>query len=137
MINVVVLQGRVAKDPEMKRTTSGESVCTFRIASDDLYGKSKKTIFMGVSAWGKQAEFCSKYFKKGMMVGVSGKLTQSKYTNRQGVEVTITEIMADHVDFMGSKGDSGKQAEEPQEQNNKPRGANLESIEVNEDDLPF
>ena len=82
MINNVVLVGRLTRDPELRTTNSGMSVASFTIASDDRRGGQKTTIFMAVSVFGKQADVVAKYTKKGVLVGVTGRLTQRKYVRR-------------------------------------------------------
>lgn len=105
MINNVVLQGRLTRDPELKTTPSGVSVLTFDIANDRAYSKGteKKTDFYSVVAWRNTAEFIARNFCKGQMIGVTGHLQTSEYTDREGNRRKAVEIVADNVDFMGDK----------------------------------
>ena len=148
MINNVVLVGRLTRDPELRTTNSGMSVASFTIASDDRRGGQTTTIFMAVSVFGKQADVVAKYTKKGVLVGVTGRLTQRKYVRRvDNVEVTATEIVAERVDLMEPKAgnaslnDSGYQSDLPvnsgmsAKQDVEPMSGNTDPLL--EDDLPF
>lgn len=108
MYNKTMLMGRIANDLELKTTPSGVSVCSFRIAVDRRFqtkGEEKKTDFFNIIAWRQQAEFVSRYFKKGSMIFVDGELQTRQYTNKDGVNVTVTEIVADQISFTGEKRD--------------------------------
>lgn len=106
MLNVVAIQGRLTHDPELKTTPNGVSVCTFRIAVDRSYvphGEERQTDFITVTAWRKTAEFVSKYFQKGSMISVQGRLETRKYQDKNGNNRTATEVLAAEVGFCGSK----------------------------------
>lgn len=106
MLNVVVLTGRLVADPELKTTQSGNSVCTFRVAVDRSYapqGEERKADFITVTAWRKTAEFVSKYFQKGSMISVQGRLETRQYKDKNGNNRTATEVLAAEVGFCGSK----------------------------------
>ena len=151
MVNSVVLVGRLTRDPELRKTSSGMSVASFRLAVDDSRkgpNGEKVTIFMPVSIFGNAADTVVKFTRKGALVGVVGRLTQRKYTNRAGVEITATEIAANQVEFLEPKGakaieDSGYSpdvpAPEPQNQAaaHQEDSKNLDSIDIVDDDLPF
>lgn len=111
MLNVVAIQGRLTHDPELKTTPNGVSVCSFRIAVDRSYvphGEERQTDFITVTAWRKTAEFVSKYFQKGSMISVQGRLETRQYQDQQGSNRTVVEIVASNVSFC-----SGKAAEKP------------------------
>ena len=113
MYNKTILMGRLTRDPELKTTPSGESVCTFSIAVDRRYqtkGEEKKTDFFNIVAWRQTGEFVSRYFKKGNMILVEGELQTRQYTNKDGVNVTVTEINAEQVSFTGEKARDGAQS---------------------------
>lgn len=137
MINNVVLQGRLTKDPVLRTTTSGKSVCGLSIASDDGYGATKVTIFMEVTAWNKTAEYCAQYLRKGNMVIVTGRLVQRKYKNRQGIEVSTTEITASQVENVTPKDQAPATENEAAVEAQKPVSHNVAGLGVNDDDLPF
>lgn len=106
MLNVVVLTGRLVADPELKTTQSGNSVCTFRVAVDRSYapqGEERKADFITVTAWRKTAEFVSKYFQKGSMISVQGRLETRQYQDKNGNNRTATEVLAAEVGFCGPK----------------------------------
>ena len=106
MINTVVIQGRLTRDPELKTTQSGTSVVSFSIANQRSYAKDgtdRKTDFYDVLAWRQTAEFICRNFRKGQMIGITGRLQTDSYTNREGKTVTRTEILAEQADFLESK----------------------------------
>ena len=106
MLNVVAIIGRTVKDPELKTTTNGKSVCSFRIANDSGYkdasGQSQ-TNWLDVTAWGKTAEFVCKYFFKGSLIAIDGRLQTRQYQDKNGQNRTAVEIVANNVSFAGSK----------------------------------
>lgn len=106
MINSVVITGRLTKDPERRTFPSGATLASFRVACDDSRkgpNGEKTTLFINVSAWGQLADTVIKYMKKGSLVGVTGRLTSRKYTNKAGVESEVVEINASSVEFLESK----------------------------------
>lgn len=143
MLNRIVIIGRLTRDPELRRTTSGVSVASFTIACDDSYrgqNGEKNTVFLNCSCFRNVAENVAKFTRKGSLVAVSGRITQRKYVNRDNVQVTVTEISADGVEFLEPKSanqaNDGYVADVPAtgsaEQND-----DSDSIDVIEDDLPF
>ena len=106
MLNKVVLMGRLTKDPELRRTGSGTAVTSFSLACDrDFKSKSgdKDTDFIEVVAWKNTAEFVSKYFSKGRMAVVEGRLQIRDWTDKAGNKRTTAEVVADNVYFADSK----------------------------------
>lgn len=106
MLNSVIIMGRLVMDPELRRTQSGVAVTSFRIAVDrDFKGQdgSKQADFFDVVAWRNTAEFVSKYFTKGRMAVVDGKLQSRKWTDKDGGKRVAIEIIADNVYFGDSK----------------------------------
>ncbi len=107
MLNHIVLMGRLTRDPELRRTGSGIAVASFTIAVDrDFSGKDsgeKETDFIDIVAWRQTGEFVSKYFTKGRMAVVSGRLQIRKWQNKDGENRYSTEVVADHVYFGDSK----------------------------------
>ena len=102
MINNVVIMGRLTKDAEERKTNSGKSVCSFCVALDDRFDK-EKTHFVDVIAWNKTAEFVCKYFHKGSMIAVQGRLTTRMWEDKNGSKHKAVEIVADEVSFCGDK----------------------------------
>ena len=105
MFNLVVLTGRLTADPELKTTPNGISVCTFGIAVDRAYknGEEKQTDFINIVAWRKTAEFISKYFKKGNVIGIEGSIQTRKFQDKDGNNRTAFEVVANNVQFVESK----------------------------------
>ena len=106
MLNKIILMGRLARDPELKRTTSGTAVTSFSLAVDrDFKSQSgeKETDFIDVVAWRSTAEFVSKYFTKGRMAVVEGRLQIRDWTDRDGGKRRSAEVVADNVYFADSK----------------------------------
>lgn len=111
MLNVAVIMGRLVAAPELRSTPSGISVTSFRVAVDRSYasrdGGERQTDFIDVTAWRNTAEFVCKYFTKGQMIAVNGRIQTRSYEDKQGNKRTAVEIVADNVNFCGSKRESG------------------------------
>lgn len=109
MLNHIVLQGRLTRDPELRHTQSNVAVATFSLACDrDFKDKStgeKGVDFITVVAWRATAEFVSKYFSKGRMAVVAGRLQMRDWTDKDGNKRTSAEILAENVYFGDSKKD--------------------------------
>ena len=106
MLNHIVLMGRLTRDPELRRTGSGVAVASFAIAVDRDYSPKegeKETDFIEIVAWRQTGEFVSKYFRKGRMAVVDGRLQVRKWKNKDGENRYSTEVIADHVYFGDSK----------------------------------
>ena len=106
MLNKVVIMGRFTKDPELRRTGSGTAVTSFSLACDrDFKSQSgdKETDFIEVVAWKNTAEFVSKYFSKGRMAVVEGRLQIRDWTDKDGGKRRSAEVVADNVYFADSK----------------------------------
>ena len=110
MLNHIVIMGRLTRDPELRRTGSGIAVASFTVAVDrDFSGKDggeKETDFIDCVAWRQTGEFVSKYFTKGRMAVVSGRLQIRSWTDKDGNKRRSAEVVADNVYF----GDSKKEA---------------------------
>lgn len=108
MYNHIVVHGRLTADPELKQTQSGVSVCRFTVAVDRSYknGEEKLTDFFTVVCWRGLADMVSKYFAKGKEILVSGEMQSQKWQDNEGNNRTSWEIMANSVDFCGSKSDN-------------------------------
>lgn len=114
MLNKVFMQGRLVADPELRRTPNGVSVASFRIAVDrDFKDKSgeRQADFVNVIAWRATGEFVSKFFSKGRMAIVEGKLQTRSYEDRDGNKRTATEVVADNIYFGDSKRDQEPEKE--------------------------
>ena len=97
--------GRLVRDPELNTTNSGIAVCKFTVAVNRPYQKDKErqADFINVTAWRQTAEFVSKYFSKGSVIIVEGKLQNNDYTDKDGVKHYSMVVQADNVNFGGSK----------------------------------
>jgi single-strand DNA-binding protein len=121
-LNRVEIIGRLGRDPELRYTQSGSAVASMTIATDESYqdkdgNKVERTEWHRVSVFGKHAENCANYLKKGSMAYIDGSIATRKYTDQQGVEKYVTEIKAQRVQFLDSKKDGGQ----PQERQQAPR----------------
>lgn len=109
MLNRITIMGRLAKDPELRRTNGGTPVTSFTLAVDrDFKGQNgeKETDWIDVVAWRNTAEFVSKYFSKGRMAVVEGRLQIRNWTDKDGNKRKSAEVLADNVYFADSKRDS-------------------------------
>ena len=108
MLNKIIIMGRLTRDPELRRTGSGTAVTSFSVAVDrDFKSQSgeRETDFIDVVAWRSTAEFVSKYFSKGRMAVVEGRLQIRDWTDKDGGKRRSAEIVADNVYFGDSKRD--------------------------------
>lgn len=144
MFNLVVLTGRCVADPELKTTTNGISVCTFSIAVDRRYnsGEERQADFINIVAWRGSAEFVSKYFKKGDMIGIEGSIQTRRYQDRDGNNRTAFEVVANNIQFVGGKKSDNNSVDVDPE--NDPLNQVQDRLndfadmgEVEQDDLPF
>ena len=132
-INTITLSGRLATAPELRYTTNGTAVASGRIAVDDGYGEQKKTYFFDYNAWTHTAEYMAKYAAKGMLVAISGKLTQQTWQNQNGENrskavITVQEVVLPPKSNTVGAGD----LDSPYQDN--PYG---EEITFEDSDLPF
>ena len=111
-LNVCVIMGRFTRDPELRRTPSGVAVASFTLAVDRDYnpkdGGEKETDFIDCTAWRGTAEFISKYFSKGSMAVVCGRLQIRNWTDKEGNKRRTAEVVADNCYFGDSKKESGE-----------------------------
>lgn len=106
MLNVVAIMGRLVADPELRTTTQGTNVCTFRIACERSYtpkGQQRQADFVDIVAWGKTAEFICKFFQKGSMIAIDGSIQTRNYQDKQGNKRTAVEVVANNISFAGAK----------------------------------
>lgn len=133
MLNDVVIMGRLARDPELRRTQNGTSVASFTLAVDRDYkpdGGERECDFFDCVAWRGTGEFVSKYFSKGRMAIVSGRLQTRSWTDKDGGKRKSVEIVADNVYFGDSKKDTSGGYPTPA-----PGG--FEPVEEDDPDLPY
>lgn len=128
MFNLTVLTGRLTADPELKTTQSGVSVTSFSIAVQRRCksGEEAQTDFINIVAWRQNAEFIAKYFKKGNMIGIEGSIQTRKYTDKNGNNRVVFEVIANNVQFAESKSATAQENTNSEDLGN-----------VSDDDLPF
>lgn len=144
-MNISALTGRFTTDPELKTTPNGVSVTSFCLAVDRKYqssGEERKADFIDCVAWRKDAEFITKYFRKGSMIGIEGELQTRTYTDKNGNKRKVTEVVVSHASFCGSKSENNSGNSAPIENDPLPEFANkLNEFEevpnLSDDDLPF
>ena len=112
MLNRAILMGRLTADPELRQTPNGVSVASFTLAVNRNYSKNaqQQTDFIDIVAWRQTAEFVSRYFRKGQLVAVDGRIETRSYTDRNGVNRKAFEIVAEQVHFAESKASSERAA---------------------------
>lgn len=136
MFNIAILTGRMTADPELKTTPSGTSVCSFTIAVERRFkqGEERQADFVNIVAWRQTAEFVSKFFAKGSMIGIEGSIQTRKYQDKNGNNRTAFEVVANNVQFVESKKDNVTETEPASFSNADPD----DFTEISgDDDLPF
>lgn len=133
MISKVILMGRLTRDPEMRHTNSGTPVTTFSIAIDNGYGDNKRTDFVNCIAWNKTAEFVSKYFAKGKMIIVIGRITTRSWETQDGKRAYATEVVAQEVNFGESKSSQQTATQPPMQDDDD----DFTPLDEEDDDLLF
>lgn len=140
MFNLVVLTGRLTADPELKTTTNGIPVTTFSIAVNRNYraGEEQQTDFINIVAWRQRAEFITKYFKKGSLIGIEGSIQTRRYQDKNGNNRTAFEVVVNNAQFVESKRDGAAApiANEPASYSNADV-SDFAEIGGMDDDLPF
>lgn len=134
MLNKVIEMGRLTANPELKKTPKGTSVTNFCIAVERSYAYEsgeRETDFFNVVAWGGTAEFITRYFQKGKIIAITGKLQSRKWEDKDGNKRTSIEIMAETADFCGD----GKR--ETQETPSVGYNTDINQFAPPPDDLPF
>lgn len=132
MINKVILMGRLTREPELRHLEMDKSVCGFTIAIDNGYGDNKRTDFVNCVAWNKTAEFISKYFAKGKMIIVIGRVTSRSWETQDGHKRYVTEVIANEVNFGETKAARQTGTQQSMQDDN-----GFIPLDENDDDLPF
>ena len=144
MLNKAILMGRLVADPELRRTPNNNSVTSFTLAVNRSFvrqGEQPQTDFIDIVAWGKTAEFVSRYFVKGQQVAVAGRIQTRNWEDKQGNKRKSVEVVAEEVHFAEPKRDS-------QPRNDMPRGGDFDpmaglggnafaALPGDDNDLPF
>ena len=148
MLNCTTLIGRLVADPELKTTNSGKSVATFRIAVDRAFvkqGEQRQADFITIVAWGNQALFVSRYFSKGSMIAIQGRIQTRNFEDGNGNKRTAFEVVATEISFCGGKNETSPAPAQATTTTYAPAPAStptytpadFEEIPVDDDDLPF
>lgn len=139
MLNVTAIMGRLSRDPEPRQTTTGKNVASFTIACSrgrkDANGKDLVD-WIPVVAWEHTAEFVCKYFEKGSLIAIDGRLQSRTYKDRDGNNRTAIEIVANNANFAGSKSTGGGSNSVPAGNSYNEPTVQYDEIE-DEGDLPF
>lgn len=125
MLNLIVIQGRLTKDIELRWTQSEKAVVSFTLACDR--GRNNETDFIPCVAFGKTAEFIQKHFDKGEMMLADGRLQQRNWEDKNGNKRTSFDVLVNNVNFCVSKSKSASPSPD----------VKFEELDVSEDDLPF
>ena len=146
-MNRAMLIGRLANDPELRTTSGGVSVCQFRLAVNRRFANQqgvREADFIPIVVWRQQAETCARYLSKGSQCAVFGTIQTRSYDAQDGTKRYVTEVVADEVEFLGSKNDRPAPAADdlpiPPAQTAGPApSAKKESgfVEIDDDELPF
>lgn len=140
-MNKAILVGRLTKDPELRTTQSGVSVCSFTIACDRRYqkaGEEKKADFINCIAWRNEADFICKFFTKGMRMALDGSIQTRTWDDNNGVKHYATEVVVEHAEFAQSKSESSGMSSSPMPSaSSVPTGDIDGFMPVEDEDLPF
>lgn len=115
MLNVVAIMGRLVADPELRTTPAGVNVCQFRIACDRNFarqGEQRQADFVDIVAWRAQADFVCKYFSKGSLIVINGRIQTRNYQDKNGNNRTAFAVVAENINFGGSKGTSSAKVDD-------------------------
>lgn len=138
MLNRVILMGRLVADPELKTTESGNSVTSFRIAVERSYkkdGEQSKTDFIDIVCWRHAAEFVCRYFNKGSLIALEGRLQTRSYQAQDGTNRHVVEVVADNVSFTGERND--RSLINNIASKSEPDTSSYRNVYTPDDDLPF
>lgn len=149
-MNKIILIGRLTKDPELRYTQSGTAVVSFNLAVDRRFTNQngeREADFINCVAWNKTAEFISEYFHKGKQIAVEGRLQVRSYDGNDGQRHWVTEVVAEQVEFVGSKGHGNNQNDSgtgntdgsnaDSSSGNNPYAGLGEEVVFDDNDLPF
>lgn len=158
-VNKVILVGRLGRDPETRYTGSGQAVANFTMATDESYKdrngeRQKRTEWHRITAWGKLAEICQQYLKKGTMVYIEGRIQSREWQDKEGQKRTSYDIVANTMKMLSSRGDAAAAAGAAGVGAGAPRGEDMDQSapaeesygggggqaggpEISDEDIPF
>ena len=141
MLNHITIMGRLTRDPELRYTQSQTPVASFTLAVDRDFGGrdggEKQTDFIDCVAWRQTAEFVSKYFQKGSMAVVSGRLQIDNYTDNDGNKRKSAKVVADNIYFGDSKKDGAAGSQSDETASFTPAPSSFVQVDVDDGELPF
>lgn len=140
-VNHCIILGNLGRDPEMRYLPSGEAVATFSVATTEQWkdkqgGKQERTDWHRIEFIGRTAEVCGEYLKKGAPVYIEGRIQYDKWTDKEGVEKTMTKIRGDRMQMLGGKSD-GERSARPEPSPPKPDTPRKPKLDQFDDDIPF
>jgi single-strand DNA-binding protein len=136
-MNKVILMGRLTRDPELRYTNSQVATCSFSVAVDRNYrddNGNKQADFFNVVAWRTTADLCANYLSKGRQVAIMGQVQNRSYEDAQGNKRTVTEVIAESVEFIGGNNNTAQNESAGVKPTQRPKVDELEEIL---EDLPF
>ena len=140
MLNKIVIMGRLTRDPELRYTASNTPVASFSLAVDRDFkskeGGEKETDFIDCVAWRQTGEFAAKYFQKGSMAAVSGRLQLRDWTDKEGNKRRSAEVVADNIYFCGKK-ENSVGGEQVHSESDIRSALAIPGEPINDGDLPF
>lgn len=139
-MNRTILVGRLTKDPELRYTPNGVAVCQFNLAVNRPFTNQKgekEADFIQIVVWRTPAENAANYLTKGSLAGVDGRLQTRHYENNQGQRVYVTEVVADSVQFLDSRGSNQKGANGVRSNNAQANNPFGNTPDISDDNLPF
>lgn len=138
-MNNVQLVGRFTRDPEVRYTDGGTTVARFNLAVDRRFAKEgqQEADFISCVAFGKTAEFLEKWFRKGMRVGLTGRIQTGSYTNKDGQKVYTTDVVTDSVEFVENRKASENESPKQTEPHTDEDGFMNIPVDVEDEGLPF
>jgi single-strand DNA-binding protein len=145
-LNKAILIGRLGRDPEIRYTQDGAPVANFSLATSEFWNdrsgtRQERTEWHNIVAWNKLADLCKRYLGKGRQVYVEGRIQTREWDDRDGNKRRTTEIVANQIVFLGSRGESPEEpASEPEMRRRDPapeQEARMPEVEITDDDIPF
>lgn len=142
-MNKVILVGRLTADPELRQSQSGIASCRFTVAVDRKVANKetgeREADFITCVAWRQTAEFVSRYFTKGKLIGVEGSLRTGSYQDKNHSDVThyTTDVQVDNVEFIGGKGENGGGNNSASQKATPAKSDDVEIEVVSDGDIPF
>lgn len=141
-MNRTILVGRMTRDPELKYTPTGVAVANFTLAINRPFKNAEgnnEADFINIVVWRKPAENTAQYTKKGSLVGVDGRLQSRSYGDKDGKTVYVTEVVADSIQFLDTKGSNNQNQQSNQQQSQSQSNSfqGSEPLDITDSDLPF